>query len=146
FLENGIYNKKESVFKQAFYTHSTKESLDYDWEITGETTEIAGFQCTKATCNIKGNEFIAWFTPTIPISYGPMNLHGLPGLILQAEGFFNTIRITGIEYEDKPNQLNSTLEIYKTKFKENKRNNTTKESIFLIKKAALIKQLKKMMK
>ena len=62
-----------------------------DWKITNETQLISGYECYKAVA-IKNNpqkkinktfEIIAWFCPSIPISFGPKESCGLPGLILQ---------------------------------------------------------------
>lgn len=67
---------------------------EYKWEITQETKEIGGYQCYKAITHkevysrtrdklIVTNPEV-WFTPEIPLSYGPFGLNGLPGLILEA--------------------------------------------------------------
>lgn len=63
-----------------------------EWEITGETKQIAGYTCKKAvstenffshrTKENKVQEIEAWFAPNIPVSYGPKGYSGLPGLIL----------------------------------------------------------------
>ncbi|MFY7739994.1 MAG: GLPGLI family protein [Flavobacterium sp.] len=65
---------------------------NYNWEITKDTTTINGLMCYKATTTkqIAGiGEFTgknllvtAWFTPSIPVSFGPNGFDGLPGLIL----------------------------------------------------------------
>ena len=61
------------------------ESLEKpNWVITDETDIILGFPCIKATTNFRGREWIAFFTPDIPIQEGPWKLYGLPGLILKA--------------------------------------------------------------
>ena len=61
------------------------ESLEKpNWIITDETDIILGFPCIKATTNFRGREWIAFFTPDIPIQEGPWKLYGLPGLILKA--------------------------------------------------------------
>ena len=61
------------------------ESLEKpNWVITDETDIILGFPCIKATTNFRGREWIAFFTPDIPVQEGPWKLYGLPGLILKA--------------------------------------------------------------
>ena len=61
------------------------ESLEKpNWVITDETDIILGFPCIKATTNFRGREWIAFFTPDIPVQEGPWKLYGLPWLILKA--------------------------------------------------------------
>ncbi|MDE5969645.1 MAG: GLPGLI family protein [Muribaculaceae bacterium] len=62
----------------------TEELQTPEWTITDSAKTILGYECFKATTDFKGRHWIAWFTPEIPISDGPWKLHGLPGLILEA--------------------------------------------------------------
>lgn len=55
-----------------------------NWKILSEAKKIGGFECTKATCNFRGRNYVAWFSLDIPLPYGPWKLQGLPGLILEA--------------------------------------------------------------
>lgn len=62
-----------------------------NWVFVNETKIIDGYICFKATkeifykrTNVKSNN-IAWYTPDIPVPYGPAGYGGLPGLILQLE-------------------------------------------------------------
>ncbi len=65
----------------------------YKWQITNESKFIGKFKCYKAyfTESIYVEEldkefsFItyAWFTPEIPIPFGPIGIDGLPGLVLE---------------------------------------------------------------
>lgn len=65
------------------------------WSITDESKEIGGYTCFKATrTNVRqapnqGEKFafpiIAWFSPEIPLPYGPKQYGGLPGLILELQ-------------------------------------------------------------
>lgn len=65
---------------------------NYNWELTNDTTSINGLLCYKATTikqitgieNFEGKNTLvtAWYTPSIPISFGPNGFDGLPGLIL----------------------------------------------------------------
>ncbi|MEZ4855093.1 MAG: GLPGLI family protein [Gelidibacter sp.] len=66
----------------------------YNWIITKETKMFGEYKCYKATAIYK--EFnpihksvstftpIVWFTPEIPVPFGPEGLDGLPGLVLEA--------------------------------------------------------------
>ncbi|SFB87805.1 GLPGLI family protein [Zunongwangia mangrovi] len=53
------------------------------WEIQAEAKEISGYQVQKATTSFAGRDYIAWFTPEIPLSDGPYKFAGLPGLIVE---------------------------------------------------------------
>ena len=61
------------------------------WILTKETKKIGKYLCYKAEFLYKGGKpkrvkkIIAWFTEEIPISFGPRNYAGLPGLILELE-------------------------------------------------------------
>ncbi|MDX6745450.1 GLPGLI family protein [Polaribacter sp. PL03] len=54
-----------------------------EWELTQESKKINGYVCYKATRS-KG-KIIVWYTPSIPINFGPKGEYGLPGLILELE-------------------------------------------------------------
>jgi GLPGLI family protein len=59
------------------------ENKYLNWELTQETKEINGYIVYKATRS--NGKVIAWYTPSIPISFGPKGEYGLPGLILQLD-------------------------------------------------------------
>lgn len=89
-------NKHEDLLvEQLYYAFGTllkerKASL-VKWNLTTETKTISGYKCYKATYTYiqkwKGREFpwevVAWYTPEIPLQYGPIRYSGLPGLILE---------------------------------------------------------------
>ncbi len=54
-----------------------------EWELQKDTLTVCGYLCQKATCHFRGRDFVAWFTPEIPIPNGPWKFGGLPGLILK---------------------------------------------------------------
>lgn len=54
-----------------------------EWKIEQKTDEILGYNVQKATVTYGGRKWIAWFTPEIPIQYGPYVFNGLPGLIVK---------------------------------------------------------------
>ena len=63
------------------------------WTLTNEMKKISNYICYKATTiftvnNSSGLHEIpvtAWYTPKIPIPFGPKNYGGLPGLILELQ-------------------------------------------------------------
>ena len=63
------------------YTEPTEMPV---WQILPETKELLGYGCQLATCDFRGRQWYAWFSPDIPINEGPWKLFGLPGLVLEA--------------------------------------------------------------
>lgn len=77
-----------------------------DWTLTNESKIIDGHKCYKATTPIfqsskklEGFPCInVWYTPEIPIGFGPLGFGGLPGLILELQNnratyFVKTIKL-----------------------------------------------------
>lgn len=65
-----------------------------NWTLTQKKKTIGAYTCYKAFKNntfvgSSGNDvtikIIAWYTPEIPYSYGPIKYNGLPGLILELQ-------------------------------------------------------------
>jgi len=84
-----IYTKKELANIIVFQNYNGKnynvetETKYHDWVLTSETKKINNFTCYKATSKIRNADIIAWYCPEIPISIGPNEYKGLPGLILE---------------------------------------------------------------
>ncbi len=56
------------------------------WNITQESKVIGGYLCYKAIdLDYKNNSTFAWFTPQIPVSFGPKVWADLPGLVLEVQ-------------------------------------------------------------
>lgn len=74
-----------------YYTRQIKEDFFYyeesknicKWQLTGETKTINDYTAQKATTTFSGRDYIAWFTPEVPIMDGPYKFSGLPGLIIE---------------------------------------------------------------
>lgn len=109
----------------------TKPLREWNWQLTGETKKIGDYLCYKATSvqvmteeekiefeqmkkemesrssNIMvisepENEITtAWYTPEIPVSHGPQELWGLPGLILEASVGQSTILCSKVTLNPK---------------------------------------------
>lgn len=70
------------IFEQNYWYEEVIEKQN--WELSKDTAVIENYNCLKATCKFRGREWIAWYTPDIPMIEGPWKLRGLPGLILRA--------------------------------------------------------------
>ncbi len=120
---DGSFNMGSKAGTSSFYTNKTKiieqnilgyiQKTPLKWRITSETKKIGDFNCLKATAteelfSRKGHtydkEIMAWFTTDIPVSFGPQNYSGLPGLVLELIRDDFTIKATHID-------LNPTEEI-----------------------------------
>ena len=85
------------------YGYYTEPLSEMQWTISADSTAtVLGYECVMAESNYHGRHWTAWFTPEIPLPFGPWKLHGLPGLILEAEangGF--SFAATGLERTDR---------------------------------------------
>lgn len=55
------------------------------WQITDGRDSIGDYSCIYAEGRLGGRIWKVWFSPELPLPYGPWKLSGLPGLILKAE-------------------------------------------------------------
>lgn len=81
----------------------TEPLAEMQWKIVEDSTaNVLGYECLMAESDYHGRHWKAWFTPEIPMSFGPWKLHGLPGLILKAEanGGFSFLA-TGLGHTDR---------------------------------------------
>ncbi len=64
------------------------EKNDKKWKITQETKKIGKYLCFKAidieSTNTKMKP-VVWFTPELPVPFGPLDFNGLPGLVIRVE-------------------------------------------------------------
>lgn len=75
---------------------------DFNWELQSDTMRILGFLCQKATSKMVWEDsyfrqFTAWFTLEIPLSYGPRNVFGLPGIVLHADSKYHSYRAVSVQ-------------------------------------------------
>lgn len=114
-LQEKRYTEATEIFGKPFLIQDSLEVLE--WEISKETKSIGNYICQKATAmrireltkisanrgeGIKDSSIIdtsivtAWFTMQIPVSHGPGQYFGLPGLILEINDGDNTILCTKV--------------------------------------------------
>jgi GLPGLI family protein len=83
-------DRKEGVvyFKVDYYSpiqsYILKEKIPViNWSILPESRKIGTLQAIHAKGVFGGRTYNVWFTPDIPLPYGPNKFGGLPGLILE---------------------------------------------------------------
>ena len=72
--------KSEDSFGKKFLISSDWE--EREWMMLAEQKEILGYTCMKAESVTDSTSLTVWFSPEIPVSVGPAEFTGLPGLIL----------------------------------------------------------------
>lgn len=95
------YTEEEDLMGKAFLVQDSLRT--YDWELTGSTKKIGDYEVQEAKYSrivnskrfsmgmeemetTKDTVFVtAWFAPQIPVSHGPSDFWGLPGLILELQ-------------------------------------------------------------
>lgn len=122
---NGIYyknikkkikiNQKDALGEKLNILYDYDE---YEWKITQETKMISGYKCFKAVSTIEEYDYLkkskiilkpeVWFTPEIPVPFGPKGFDGLPGLILEATNNGKTF-IYASKIQFNPENINEIL-------------------------------------
>lgn len=119
---DGEYNIGSKAGKNPYYTNnksglilessSVLGKISHEplkWKITKQTKKVGKFTCYKAVATERlysrqgyyyNREVIAWFTPQIPLNYGPKYYKGLPGLVLEINT--NKFIITAIKLNLNP--------------------------------------------
>lgn len=104
------YNRKQDILLRKSKVHSKNNLIKSQpslikWELNTKTKKIDGYNCYNATREKKIRnktgtyEFLieAWYTPQIPVPYGPNEFNGLPGLILELKDTHNTFYVKNIK-------------------------------------------------
>lgn len=99
--------KKGKNLGDEFHSHNTYQNINQDlllsqshldgktkylihqpltkwvWHNVDSTKTILGYECKMAFTHGYDFTIIAWYAPSLPTTLGPMDLNGLPGLILE---------------------------------------------------------------
>jgi GLPGLI family protein len=80
-FNDGFTTMTRGIFENQYLV---KDSIkQFQWKITGEVRDIAGFECKKALTKINDSVVVvAFYTDQILVKGGPENFNGLPGMIL----------------------------------------------------------------
>jgi GLPGLI family protein len=60
-------------------------NVENKWKLTGNQKTILDYPCQEALLEGAKDKTSVWFTPAIPVSTGPGNFIGLPGLVLAVD-------------------------------------------------------------
>ena len=121
-----ILNKIENQLFSS-YKKKTNEKLLYiyekipilKWELLSDQKKINNFNCFFAKTHFRGRTYYAWYIPSIPVSFGPWKLNGLPGLIIEAYDetkqvmfYFKSLKIPfEINFDTIKNELKNTEQV-----------------------------------
>ena len=79
-LSDGSYVEVREFLGRVFRIPDKRPA--YQWKLTGEQAMFLGHPVFQAKAKQDSTTLEAWFTPDIPVSAGPGQYGGLPGLIL----------------------------------------------------------------
>lgn len=104
-----IFNHSDSTTSETNRIPFTTQMIEYSertenpkWIVNSEDTDtVMGYKCISATCNFRGRKWKVWFTPEIPLPYGPWKLNGTDGLILKATDTDNNFKFEAVGLSQK---------------------------------------------
>jgi len=71
-----------TAFDDKYY--KVQQKMVMKWKLdTQKDTVILGYTCQRARISYAGRDWVAWYSPQIPLADGPYKFNGLPGLILK---------------------------------------------------------------
>jgi GLPGLI family protein len=72
----------KNIYEEHFLVRDAPQQ--HTWKISSEVRTIAGYKCRKAVTRICDSVYVvAFYTDDIPVSGGPEQMGGLPGMILE---------------------------------------------------------------
>lgn len=80
YQDSTVIEEKEMMNRE----FSIRDSLpEITWKVdVSSQRDIIGYTCMKASTTVDTIDVVAWWTPEIPVSYGPDGYGGLPGVVL----------------------------------------------------------------
>lgn len=110
--ENKVFTSlknNQQIEQREFMTRTflIEDEREQTWKMTGKQKMILDFPCQEAVIEKDSVSYSAWFTPAIPVSAGPANYGGLPGLILavESENGKNTTTAISVDFSELDNTL-----------------------------------------
>lgn len=88
-FEEGTMAALQEFMTREFLVESPMQVKE--WKLDPSRKKIGEYTCMKATMMMEGDMVTAWFTPEVPVSAGPAQYYGLPGIVLAVERLGETI-------------------------------------------------------
>lgn len=87
------------IYSTTSGTWEIKDTVNLKWKLGNKSDTIAGYYCKNAYTSFRGRNYIAWYTPDVPLPYGPYKFSGLPGLIVKINDIQNShiFELKGLE-------------------------------------------------
>lgn len=80
--QKGILTNRTAIINTEY--EYSEPMHHFTWALIPDSTAvIMGYECRLAKASFRGREYYAYFTPDIPLQYGPWKFYDLPGLILK---------------------------------------------------------------
>lgn len=115
---NDIYYKdlNQNDFHAKVYFNDSEYFINGEipkqtWVLSEEYTDILGYRCQKAMLEeYRGWEITAYFTTDIPVSIGPKDYGGLPGVILRIEKGAELLTAVDVELRNENTELENKMD------------------------------------
>lgn len=113
-----FFNKNQNVFYNNIINSDIetilKAQINIDWKILPEYKKIINYRCQKAETIFYGKKYIAWFASDIAVSYGPLKINGLNGLILEVFTEDGKLKVNAEKIIFK--KVNAEIDEFKSKY------------------------------
>lgn len=83
--------------------YSSNENIK--WHIEKETKQIMNLKCRKATIELFGRNWVAWFSEEYAFPFGPYKFYNLPGLIIEVYDSRNDYHFVATQIKQKKDKL-----------------------------------------
>ena len=101
-FDKELLTEQISFFGKDFLVSDSLSEMK--WKVSAdEQKDILGYTCMKAVLkDTSSNLLVAFFTPQIPLPYGPDKYAGLPGVILEIQSAQTHIIATEVKLSESP--------------------------------------------
>lgn len=87
YIFTDLNNKTIDIYKDFARTFYKVNDVfpEIHWQLLPDKKDIEGIEVQKAIGTYRGKNWEAWYSPSIPYSFGPWKFTGLPGLVISVK-------------------------------------------------------------